>query len=885
MKKTISIIVFAFISFQAIASHIVGGEVAYVYLGPGSQPNTSKYRIMLRLFTECDQVCGGGSNVSCPPTSVVIGIFTNAAPYGRVTNITLPLSSDPEIDLSTYPACLDNHPRVCYKVNTYTANVDLADNVPGYRLAYQSCCRAASVNVAPDNTTTSAVPGAAYEATMPGTALLPSGHNSTALVNLKDTALVCYNSPFQLEFSAVDPDGDDLTYEFGPAYNGGSIKSNTGVAPDAPLYNYVGYAGLYSGTQPLGAGVTINSNSGVISGLAPSAPGKYVVNVIIKEWRNGVQIAEHRKDFLIKTNECTISRAHLEIIPAMCDILNGFSVNFAPFNGSVGNITEFQWIFGDPASGPADTSLLAGPTHVYTSAGTYNVRLKVSIGGICVDSTSSQVKVYPGFFPGFNANTPICKDKPLQFSDITTANYGNVNKWSWDFGIPGISSDTSHLKNPVYTYTTAGTYDAKLVVESDKGCVGEFVKQITVVDKPVFSITNDTLICSIDTLQLIATASSPGVITWSPNYNINNVNSFTPLVSPDVTTTYNALFVDNSGCSNSKTINIRVVNFVTLNAGNDTTICRTDSFMLNPTSDGLKYEWTPPATLSNAFIKNPVAVPVDPITTYHVTARIGKCFADDELKVKTVPYPPANAGADTAICFGKSAQLHASGGSIYSWTPSAFLTATNIPNPQSINPIASVVYVVTVRDVLGCPKPVNDTIIVNVANIIANAGPSDTSVVLGQPLLLVASGSTNYLWSPGTWLDHVNSPTPIALPQDDIKYTVRVSNSIGCFGIDTIRVHLYKIKADLYVPTGFSPNGDGTNETLRPLAIGLKSIDVFSVYNRWGERIFTTSRIGDGWDGTYKGASQPPGTYVWFAEGTDYSNNKLKRKGTVVLIR
>ncbi|MBL0182386.1 MAG: hypothetical protein IPP96_08845 [Chitinophagaceae bacterium] len=113
-----------------------------------------------------------------------------------------------------------------------------------------------------------------------------------------------------------------------------------------------------------------------------------------------------------------------------------------------------------------------------------------------------------------------------------------------------------------------------------------------------------------------------------------------------------------------------------------------------------------------------------------MVANIGKCVANAAIKVVPIPYPAANAGPDLHICVGNSAQLQASGGSIYSWTPSAFLTATNIPNPVSVKPTDNVRYVVTVRDVLGCPKPVKDTMILFVDKIKANAGPRDTSVVL-----------------------------------------------------------------------------------------------------------------------------------------------------------
>ena len=687
--------------------------------------------------------------------------------------------------------------------------------------------------------------------------------------------MVCYNKPFTLDFSATDPNGDSLVYSLCDAYNGGAATSAANITPSAPPYNSAGYINGFSGISPLGNQATINSRTGIISGIAPNA-GKYVVSVCVNSYRNGEYISVHRKDFIITVAPCDFAGAQLLPAYISCD---GFTFNFENLNNSPLNLT-YYWDFGD-----GGTSLNPTPTHTYLVAGVYTLKLVVNRGAPCADSASSPLKVFPGYFPGFNDNSPICKDIPLQFHDVTTANYGAPNSWHWDFGDLQTSADTSRLQNPFYTYHVAGTYNATLIVASDKGCVDTITKVVTIVDKPIFSVSPDTLICSIDTLKLIAVAGSPGVITWSPNYNINNINSFTPLVSPDVTTTYHVSFIDNSGCSTTDSVKINVVNFVTLSLGNDTTICRTDAITLMPNSDGLHYVWTPPATLDNANIKDPVAIPTDPSTTYHVRASIGKCVADRDITIRTAPYPDANAGADTMICFGKSAQLHASGGSIYSWSPTAFLNAANIPDPVSVSPVATVVYVVTVRDVLGCPKAVNDTVIVRVARIIADAGPSDTSVVIDQPLQLLATGSTIYSWSPATWLSDPAIADPVSLPQDNIQYVVKVSNSIGCFSTDTIRVRLYKVKADLYVPTAFTPNGDGLNDILKPLALGLKSIDAFMVYNRWGQLLFSTTDIGVGWDGTFGGAEQSPGTYVWYAKGTDYKNNKLERKGTAVLIR
>jgi gliding motility-associated-like protein len=514
------------------------------------------------------------------------------------------------------------------------------------------------------------------------------------------------------------------------------------------------------------------------------------------------------------------------------------------------------------------------------------IKVVVNRGTSCSDSTFANVRVYPGFFPGFSDNTPVCKGNPVQFNDATIASYGNVNNWRWDFGDPTTTSDTSTQRNPAYAYTNSGTYNVRLIVGSDKGCLDTITKSVTIVEKPAISVTRDTLICDVDTIRLNVTAPAGGTIAWSPDYNISSLNSLNPLVSPDVTTTYYLVFTDSLNCVARDSVKVNVRSGVFVRTGNDTTICRTDAVTLSLNSDALYFEWTPAAGLSNPTDRNPQATPTDPITTYTVTAFISpKCFSTDNITIRTVPYPAANASGDTSLCFGFSTRLNASGGTSYSWTPNVFLSNPNIPNPVVQNPATGVRYIVAVSDTAGCPKPSFDTVFVEVIRVNANAGPRDTSVVIGQPLQLNATGGINYQWSPSNWLSNPNSASPVSLPQDDIEYVVMVTDGPGCTGYDTINVKLYRLQAGIELPSAFTPNGDGLNDIFKPILLGMRSLDLFRVYNRWGQLIFSTSEQNKGWDGSYRSNPQAAGTYVWIAEGVTYDNRKISKKGTVVLIR
>jgi gliding motility-associated-like protein len=120
---------------------------------------------------------------------------------------------------------------------------------------------------------------------------------------------------------------------------------------------------------------------------------------------------------------------------------------------------------------------------------------------------------------------------------------------------------------------------------------------------------------------------------------------------------------------------------------------------------------------------------------------------------------------------------------------------------------------------------------------------------------------------------------------DSITYRVRVYSAGGCYSEDDITVRVYKTAPDILVPSAFTPNGDGRNDVLRPVALGITGLHYFRVYNRWGQIVFFTSEMGKGWDGLFNGTAQPSGTYIYAVEGTDFRGRVVFRKGTSVLIR
>jgi gliding motility-associated-like protein len=140
------------------------------------------------------------------------------------------------------------------------------------------------------------------------------------------------------------------------------------------------------------------------------------------------------------------------------------------------------------------------------------------------------------------------------------------------------------------------------------------------------------------------------------------------------------------------------------------------------------------------------------------------------------------------------------------------------------------------------------------------------------------------LWSPGTFLNTRTSYIPVFTGPSDQLYTIAIKTLGGCVTIDTQLVKTVE-KADILVPTAFTPNGDGLNDFLRPVLFGIKQLNYFKIYNRLGTLIYQTATDRAGWDGTFKGVPQLSQVVVWIAEGIGADNKTYSRKGTSLLVR
>lgn len=869
MKKIFFIVLLIASSIPATARHVAGGELFYEFIS--STDNTVTYQLTLRLFRECES-----NGPQLENEQVYVGVYEDGRKFG--SDVYLPIVGGSRvISLNTgaFP-CLVGSVSVCYQVALYTSQVTLPINSLGYTLSTLGCCRVEGIsNLFGSNPNRTANIGNNYVTYIPGRNSLPTGFNNSPQFNVKDTALVCANKKFKLDFGATDYDRDSLTYSFCDAFTSGQSGGTIRPTPTLSMIS-LPYAMPYSGQNPLGNAVFIDPATGIISGVAPPS-GRYVVNVCITEWRNGKPFNQHRKDFLLKVQSCDFVEADLpdKIIQCKDSI-----VHFE--NGSTSSaITDYLWEFGDKTKGTSTKPVVDYP---YADTGRYQVKLTVHGPKGCVGMDSTEVVVYPGFSAGFGV-AGSCYFNPYQFTDSTYTRYGVVSAWRWDLGDQTSGNGYSNSKNPAYKYPTAGSRLVKLVSESSKGCIDSIQKEIIIRDKPLLNLPfKDTLICSIDTLAI--PVNGPGAYSWLPNKNILYGNTSSPLVFPKDTTQY-FVTVNDNGCTNTDTVTINVLQSITVKLAPDTMVCQSDPVQLRPISQGLQYTWTSSSGEQINAARNPIVRPVTE-TRYFVTAHLGKCEARADMLIRVVPYPFVTLGADTVVCPGTRAFLRGNTvASSISWSPANSLSNAFVRNPVAA-PTRTTQYIATVRDTLGCPKPYSDTITVTVAPPIHAFAGRDTTAVSGQPLQLRAEGGVQYAWSPESYLTSTSISNPIAIfpPNlDSIRYYVHVTDQYGCSADDDLVVRAFRTGPEIFIPSAFTPNGDGKNDVLKPVTAGIATLQFFRVYNRYGQVVYSTSETGKGWDGVFNGYPQPSGTYVYQAQGTDYNGRIVFRKGTVVLIR
>jgi gliding motility-associated-like protein len=520
-----------------------------------------------------------------------------------------------------------------------------------------------------------------------------------------------------------------------------------------------------------------------------------------------------------------------------------------------------------------------------------------------------------------SGDTLSCTNSNLTYS--VPALTGAAYQWT----VPGdwtitSSTDTSSIQ------VNVGVQGGFVIAHEINSCANllDSVKVSTTPPTVPGSVIGDTIVCTgINSKVLSVTANRGNVVGWVSTTNGTNWTAipdngpFYTANNLSATTYYAALVQNGNACyidtSAGATVTVDQKSVGGQLGPENTNVCLGQTSGANLTLKGYNGQiqnWQLAQDTVNWNSLNPAyvdstysALGLSASTQFRTIVKNGVCIPDTStisfVQFYNTPFPLAAIDpADTTICYGDTASLNSlvSIGTNYTWNNLGSLINTGDGTigtaPYSItagaSPLTSTDYVLNIQNT-GCPNSLLDTFHVNVlAPIIVEAG-GDTSVVVGEPLKFNAISNDPskdaFSWTPGSDLNNPDIPNPIAIygsEIDTVRYIVKATAASGCYGTTSVLVRVFKTAPDIFVPNAFTP-GKGINNIFRPIPVGISSLQYFRIYSRWGQLVYSTTRIGQGWDGTVNGSPQGTDSYVWMVEGTDYTGKIIIKKGTMTLIR
>lgn len=530
---------------------------------------------------------------------------------------------------------------------------------------------------------------------------------------------------------------------------------------------------------------------------------------------------------------------------ASCD---GDSVTFTNSslygNHSCSGWPDYSWNFGDPGSGAANTSTLNNPTHLFTAPGTYTVSLYIQ-ERCKLDTATHQIIVYP------NANASITGNNLLCIGDSTTLVAAGGTTFTWNTGSTNTSITVTPTGSSLYTLTV-----------SNGICTDTTSVYLNVLPAPVALITGTDTICAGANITL--TASGGSSYLWNTGTGTSTVS-----ISPTTNTMY-SVTVTTGSCTDTTSINITVNPSPTAIISGGASICAGYSVTLSA-NGGSSYTWSTGSTSTS------ITVTPTGSTSYSLIATTGSCSDTTNLYLNVSPTPTAYAGPDTTLCEGSSITLVGSGGNAYTWS-----NGVNTQN-NSVSPTLSTLYSMT-TSIGACSD--TDEVMVTLAPLPVITTNGNATILFGSSANLSATTITgaSYYWSPSNGLSCTNCQNPVANPTTTTKYFVTVVDSNGCTTLDSLIITVDIKCPELYIPTAFSPNGDGQNDVF--FIRGDCFVNFYLViYDRWGEKIYETSDKKFEWNGTFKSKLLNTAVFTYIVNGDLLTGESVSQKGNITLIR
>ena len=568
-----------------------------------------------------------------------------------------------------------------------------------------------------------------------------------------------------------------------------------------------------------------------------------------------------------------------------------------------GSIASWSWDFGD-----ANTSTVQNPTNFYNSDGVYNVLLTVVTDSGCIDTTTIAIPVYAVPLAGFTGSD-VCLYDTVFFTSTSTISSGTIS-WAWDFD----DSNISALENPFHVYGMDGSYNVTLLVTSDNNCTDTVIQSVQIYPAPIASFTIPSVCFGNSSFFSDQSSISNDIISnWAWIFGdgtpVSNIASPTHAYTNPLAFSYNATLIvtSSSGCSDDTTITVLVHPLPVASFTNDT-VCMnepspfTDNSTIANGESIASYSWD---------FGDGIGTATGPITSYTYTS-------DGNYGVQLLVTTDSGCTDDTVIIIG-----------VYQLPAANFFSTTVCPDDTTVFTDASTLGVVSWSwnfDDLGASSTLEDPIHIygaggyyNVELAVVDSNGCVDTTNIGVEVYLVpqagftvdpaktsqvtpfieftytALGASSYEWTFGngdsliTTMDTIF--TFIYSEEDTATYTVQqvAINSDGCrdtFMLEVIIGEDYVI----YLPNAFTPNGDGINDFFLPQGIGLVSnikSYKFSIYDRWGDKIFETNDVLEGWNGQANNGRKiaQSDVYVWLIDMDMYDLGKHKIIGHLTMLR
>ncbi|MEM8906289.1 MAG: gliding motility-associated C-terminal domain-containing protein, partial [Bacteroidota bacterium] len=586
------------------------------------------------------------------------------------------------------------------------------------------------------------------------------------------------------------------------------------------------------------------------------------------------------------------------------DILTNWMCEELTMNFLIDDESGMNYVlnFGDPAHPDSSTTDLQS-SYTYPATGIYTITLSVPGTEACMMPLEKEIEVIdaPFISADFSFDISECSDSAvIDLTDSSTSAFGAINNWSWNFS----NNTSSNVSNPSIVVNENQVLVVDLTVTNEFGCEAMIQNSI-----PVNIVTlnfPDTLSTCPNTPVALNPSAAEGLIyTWTPTTFLDDPTAANPIatVPAGTTITYEAFVTDSMEvCSKLDQVTV-VVNdeMMDILQSDDQSVCQDTTLVLSAFNDqAVSYAWLDE---NNMVVGNEPNLSVASgglgnSQTFIVRLEdAAGCLATDTINISNTSIELTEPLEEIEICRGEEVTLVAqafsplAGELTYSWSPETGITGGSTDLSEIVvQPDESTTYTYEVENEFGCRSTQEiDVFISDISDLIEASTDRDT-IFRGEVAQLTATENMDYTyeWMPAGSLSNEVIFDPQATPEETTDYAVIVTDEVGCTAMASVRVTVLNPDCEepfIFLPNAFTPNGDGFNDILF-LRVAFEVDEVYYViYSRWGEKVFESNSLEDGWNGTFRGEELSSDVYGFYLQVRCGDGDIFTKKGNVTLLR